>query len=76
MDCREVKKFYDIILMDCNLPAMCGFQSTMAIKDLIRKKAIPDLKLIAATADVAEEDHQKCRKIWNGLFSHKFTSEI
>ncbi len=55
------KENYDIILMDCHMPKMDGFQATIAIRARATKDA--NIPIIAVTADAMKEDQQKCLKI-------------
>ena len=48
---------YDIILMDCHMPIMDGFEATRAIKK-VRGEDSP--YIIALTASAMEEDQKKC----------------
>jgi len=52
------KQSYDIILMDCHMPLMDGFEATMKV----RKRSTDDanIPIIAVTADAMKEDQQKC----------------
>jgi CheY-like chemotaxis protein len=52
--------FYDIIFMDCNMPVMDGFESTINIIKLVEKNAIPKLSIIATTANASPLDHENC----------------
>ena len=52
-------KDYDLILMDCHMPVMDGYQSTMAIRRL--KGSKKDTPIIAMTANAMEGDQEKCR---------------
>ena len=45
---------FDLVLMDCQMPDMDGFQATEAIR---RTSAIP---IIAMTGEVRDEDRKKC----------------
>lgn len=48
---------FDLILMDCQMPVMDGFQTTQAIrKDL----ALAHTPIIALTANATKEDRQRC----------------
>jgi CheY-like chemotaxis protein len=52
---------FDLILMDCQMPEMDGFQATVAIRELEKesKKRIP---IIALTANAMKEDEERCLK--------------
>jgi PAS domain S-box-containing protein len=52
------KKHYDLILMDCQMPEMDGYQATREIVKKYPPEARP--KIIAMTANVLEQDRQKC----------------
>lgn len=49
---------YDIILMDCELPEIDGYEATQAIRELESKSE--HIPIIAMTANVLNEDKQKC----------------
>jgi CheY-like chemotaxis protein len=54
------EKDYDIVLMDCRMPLMDGYEATAAIRDQsskVRNHAIP---IIALTANAFREDQTKC----------------
>lgn len=54
------KKAYDLIIMDCQMPEMDGYQATEAIrgsKVLSEKSSIP---IIAMTANAMSGDREKC----------------
>ena len=48
-------KFYDVVLLDLEMPVMDGFAAAAAIR-----KLQPQLPLIAFTAHAMEEEHQRC----------------
>lgn len=48
---------FDLILMDCHMPVMDGYQATQAIRKLPKGKNIP---IIAVTANIMNEDKQRC----------------
>jgi CheY-like chemotaxis protein len=54
------KRDYDVVLMDCQMPKMDGYEAT----DLIRKWELEQCKkrkpIIALTANATKEDIQKC----------------
>lgn len=49
---------FDLILMDCEMPELDGYQTTRKIRELERMNALPPTPIIALTAHV-EGDHRK-----------------
>ena len=57
----EVKeKKFDLILMDCHMPVMDGYEATRKIRDLINNKHIEPVPIIALTANAMKEDRDVC----------------
>jgi len=52
---------YDLILMDCHMPEMDGFETAIAIR--ARKSADAEIPIIAVTADAMKEDQNKCLEV-------------
>ena len=52
--------FYDIILMDCNMPIMDGFEATKQIMAMVKESSIPNLIIIASTANASQIEYEKC----------------
>ena len=52
--------FYDIIIMDCNMPVMDGFQATRKIRKLVADGILPDITIIASTANTSPKDYESC----------------
>ncbi|EDS72115.1 response regulator receiver domain protein [Anaerofustis stercorihominis DSM 17244] len=72
--CEE--NYYDIILMDIQMPVMNGYEATKLIRNLERKdsKTIP---ILAMTADVFSEDiHAAITAGMNGYLSKPLNSSI
>ena len=49
-----------LIFMDCQMPIMDGYQTTKALKKLIQENKIPDIPIVALTANDTESDKVKC----------------
>ena len=55
------KQSFNIVLMDCQMPIMDGFEATIAIREKENKdKGRNKIPIIAVTANVMEEDKKKC----------------
>ena len=52
------RKEFDLILMDCQMPIMDGFEATQ----LIRSELKNSIKIIAMTAYTSKEDQEKCKQ--------------
>lgn len=63
--------FYSVILMDCNMPIMDGFQATEAILEMIEKKQIPPLNIVAVTANASSSHKERCEKSGMNFFLEK-----
>ncbi|MDH5483977.1 MAG: ATP-binding protein [Gammaproteobacteria bacterium] len=50
---------YDIVLMDCHMPVMDGFEASMRIRQN-ENANFKDITIIAMTANVLEGDREKC----------------
>ncbi|MDF1628951.1 MAG: response regulator [Alcanivoracaceae bacterium] len=62
------EKPYDLILMDCEMPEMDGFEATQRIRELERKSGKPSVPIIALTAHVLSEHRQ--RALSAGMNAH------
>ncbi len=57
---------YDLVLMDCQMPVLDGFDATAAIRQRdVGRHRIP---IIAMTADLSESDKHRCREV--GMDDH------
>ncbi len=56
---RSEPGYYDLILMDIQMPVMDGYKATMEIRNL-SDPALASIPIIAMTANAFEEDRQRC----------------
>jgi two-component system, sensor histidine kinase and response regulator len=54
------QKTYDIILMDCQMPEMDGYEATRQIRQLENSQHLKPVQIIAMTASVMAGDHEFC----------------
>lgn len=54
---KKAAKYYDLILMDIQMPNMDGYQATEVIRNLKNERA--DIPIVAMTANAFEEDRKK-----------------
>lgn len=51
---------YDLILMDCQMPEMSGYEATALIRQREREQQLPKIPIIAMTANAMIDDREKC----------------
>ena len=51
---------YDLMLMDCQMPEMSGYEATGLIRQREREQQLPRIPIIAMTANAMAEDREKC----------------
>ena len=54
------RRHYDLVLMDCQMPEMDGFDATRAIRDPNSPVRNHNIPIIAMTANVMEDDCKQC----------------
>lgn len=59
---------YDLILMDCEMPVMDGFEATRRIRQHEREKRLPAVPIVALTAHVLREHRE--RSLASGMNAH------
>lgn len=65
VDCC-IAKTYDLVLMDCQMPVMNGFEASRAIR-----KIAGNVPIIALTGDVMAEDTARCLAAGMNDVTHK-----
>jgi len=67
---------YDLILMDCQMPHMDGFESTKHIRNYEQEFDKPEIPIIALTANALLNDREKCLNVgMNDFLIKPFTKE-
>ncbi len=51
---------FDLVLMDCQMPVIDGYQATQTWRAIEKSKLLPHTPIIAMTANAMAEDRQKC----------------
>jgi CheY-like chemotaxis protein len=51
---------FDLILMDCQMPEMDGFEASMLLCRMKKQREISDVPIIALTANAMKGDREKC----------------
>ena len=60
---QEAGEPFDVILMDCNMPIMDGFEAVKVIRERVLAGRLSNLNIIAVTANVGLADREKCLKV-------------
>ena len=64
---KSEENYYDVILMDVQMPIMDGYEATRTIRSMARND-VKDMPIIAMTANALEEDKEAALK--NGMNAH------
>ena len=48
--------------MDLQMPVMDGYEATKILKDLMKKKRVPETPILALTANDNEDDRKACKE--------------
>ena len=73
---EAVNKFihvtYDLILMDCMMPIMDGFEATRQIREMEKERGTEkEIPIFAITANASDEDREKCLEAGMSDFTPK-----
>jgi signal transduction histidine kinase/DNA-binding response OmpR family regulator len=59
---RLARERYDLVIMDCHMPEMDGFEATMRIRERERRCG-GKIPIVAMTASVREKDKRRCMEV-------------
>jgi len=62
------RRSVDLVLMDCQMPVMDGYTTTLHIRERELRQRLPRTPIIALTADAYEEDAQRALEV--GMDAH------
>ncbi|MBL7250354.1 hybrid sensor histidine kinase/response regulator [Alloalcanivorax marinus] len=65
---KACQRTYDLILMDCEMPEMDGFEATRRIRDHERQHGLPPVPIVALTAHILREHRE--RSLASGMNAH------
>ncbi len=57
---KVIEEDYDLILMDCQMPLMDGFEATTQIRAYEEESGVKPTPIVALTANAMVEDEQRC----------------
>ncbi|WP_426077436.1 response regulator [Janthinobacterium sp. PSPC3-1] len=53
---------YDVVLMDCMMPVMDGYQACRALREKEARLALPRTPVVALTAGATDDDRLQCEQ--------------
>ncbi|BCD84469.1 hybrid sensor histidine kinase/response regulator [Pseudomonas solani] len=53
---------FDLVISDCNMPIMNGYDLARAVRNLERRDALTPCRFIGYTANAQNEEHERCRQ--------------
>lgn len=56
-------KAWDLVLMDCQMPRMDGFEATLAIRAWEQERGHTAVAIVALTANTIEADRRRCEEV-------------
>jgi len=66
-------KCYDLILMDCHMPEMNGFEASRKLREYEKQQGLPRTPIVALTADIKKGIEAECSKAgMDGYLSKPF----
>jgi signal transduction histidine kinase/CheY-like chemotaxis protein len=72
--CITARARPDLVLLDCQMPEMDGFEAARRIREHEAEEGLPRLPLIALTANVFPQDREQCRAAgMDGFLAKPFT---
>jgi len=67
-DSAQCDEKIGLVLMDCQMPGMDGYEASQKIRKMIMEKEIPEVSIIALTANDSLDDKIKCKEA--GMIEH------
>jgi CheY-like chemotaxis protein len=68
--------YFDLVLMDCQMPLMDGLEATRQIRQLSKIHINCDITVVALTANNSESDREACFKVgMNGFIDKPVNSK-
>ncbi|MDH5502081.1 MAG: response regulator, partial [Gammaproteobacteria bacterium] len=70
------QQVFDLVLIDCRMPDMNGFEATQEIRKLEQRLGRKHLPIVAVTAHSLQDDRERCRAAgMDGYLSKPFTKQ-